>query len=635
MKSNVSDQLDLVYCIYKDACTLCIADVSDFRDLSYIRSRLENEGMSFLTITLPNFASDFERALANGQIDSTMFQGFRKIGSIPAFLQGMTSHVFEKETGRIYNEIPPQQLSPFVDAIRQICLSYKKVVLPCTPEREYMALQRFIENEHDFNEFSLREEDQSHFRTVSSVLWDTMVSRFRLADCTPRHGPGATSEGVSGNQKFSWSEWNDRLEPYFPLVGTGYPLGISTASEEFEKVTIIPQEEERPVRVVLVPKTLKSPRVIAIEPCCMQFVQQGIRDLLYKGLESSRYSKGHINFRDQSINQELALTSSSTGRLATIDLSDASDRVPRDLALEMFRCNPDFQDAIDACRSTKALLPDGREIDSLKKFASMGSALCFPIEAMYFYTICVVALLRLQNLPATPRNVYKVSRSVYVYGDDIIVPTTYAIGILDYLQRYNCKVNPNKTFVSGNFRESCGMDAYGGERVTPVYLRHMFPKDTRQHDAIVSWVATSNLFYKKGFWNTALFMRKRIERLLGPLPYVSEDSSVVGHYSYLGYVSVSRWNRDLQSFEIRGLVPEPVYRSDKLDGYGALSKSLRRLEASFDQGLRFPVLSEEEGIVSPMGGVRTVPLSQDPLHLERSARRGVVALKRRWAPATI
>jgi hypothetical protein len=590
--------------------------------------------MSFLTITLPKFASDFERALAIGKIDSTMFLGFRKIGSIPAFLQGMISHVFEKETGRYYNEIPPQHLSVFVDAVRQICLLFKKIELPCTPQREYAALQRFIEVEHSFSEFSLPQAEQDRFDLVSAVLWTSLVSSFELSKCTPRHGPGATSEGASGNQKYSWSEWNDRLEPYFPLVGTGFPLGTPPDSEELEKVTILSKDEERPVRVVLVPKTLKSPRVIAIEPCCMQYTQQGIRDQLYAGLESYWLTSGHLNFSDQTVNQKLALTSSATGRLATIDLSDASDRVPRSFALSMFRCNPDFQDAIDACRSTKALLPDGREIGPLQKFASMGSALCFPIEAMYFYTICIVALCELQNLPITTRNVYKVSRDVYVYGDDIIVPSAYATGVLDYLQKYNCKVNQDKTFVSGSFRESCGMDAFGGEQVTPVYLRRMFPKDTRQHGEIISWVATANLFYKKGYWRTAHLMRKRIEGLVGHLPYTSERSSVVGHYSYLGYVSAERWNRNLQSFEIKGLVPEPVYRPDRLEGYGALSKSFLRLDASNNQGFRSLEFSEVEKSMILSESTSSTPLAQDPLHLERSARRGVVALKRRWAPAT-
>jgi len=632
MEENVSDHLDLVQCIYTDACAMCVAEVSDLRDLNYIRSRVENQGLSFLTINLPRFANDLEKALASGFIDSTTFLGFRKAGSIPAFLQGMTSLIFDRETGRILNEKPRADISTIVDAIRQICLAFKKIELPCTSERTHKAIARFIQIEHDFCEFSLSVSDKADFSAVSVVLWSSLASSIELTDCTPRHGPGATSEGASGNQKYKWSEWNDRVESYFPLVDNGYPLGLPNSSKELEKITIMSVADERPVRVVLVPKTLKSPRVIAIEPCCMQYIQQGIRDRIYSALESSRWSKGHVNFRDQTINQDLAIAGSSTGQLATIDLSDASDRVPRSLALEMFQCNPVLQQAIDACRSTKAMLPNGEIISPLNKFASMGSALCFPIEAMYFYTICIVALLRAQCLPFTARNIYDVSRGVYVYGDDIVVPATNATIVLEYLQKYNCKVNTDKTFVSGSFRESCGIDSYGGYPVTPVYIRHEFPKNKRQHGSVISWVATANLFYKKGFWNTALFMRKRIERLVGPLPYVSENSPVVGHVSYLGYQSIERWNDNLHSFEIKGYVPEPVYRPDELDGYGALLKCFKRLdsvstELSSNVSLQTVKSSYAlEKIISRLA-------NEDERHLERSALRGAVTYKRRWAPA--
>jgi hypothetical protein len=241
----------------------------------------------------------------------------------------------------------------------------------------------------------------------------------------------------------------------------------------------------------------------------------------------------------------------------------------------------------------------------------MGSALCFPVEAMYFYTICVVALLKEHNLPATTRNVYNVSRDVYVFGDDIIVPTTNAGVVLAHLQKYNCKVNSNKTFVSGSFRESCGVDAFNGVSVTPTYLRELPPENKRQDSELVSWVATSNLFYKRGYWRTTLFMRKRIDKILGPLPYVSETSPALGYISYLGYRSAERWNNNLQRLEIKALVPSPVYRTDRLTGYSALSKSLRALDRLGKDGLA----------------------SRDALHLERFALHGAVVLKRRWVAA--
>lgn len=615
LNDHASDQLELAQVIYFDACAKCTADVSDKRDLLTMRSRVAEEGLSFLTITLPNFCKDFERSLAQGRIDSTCFQGFRKskkYGAIPAFLQGMLSHLFDGETGRIFDD-PPRDADQldhhvYVEVVRQICLAFKKLEIQCTPERTYEAVAGFVKTERDLLEFQPDCRIRDRFDHVSTFLWTSVVSGIDLEQLKPRHGPGATAERVSGNQKFAWQRWHERLEPYFPFLGTAYPIGVYDA-REFEEVAFVPPEQEQPVRVTPVPKTQKGPRIIAIEPCCTQFAQQAIRDALYERIEKSKMAGGHVNFTDQSINRSMALMASKTGQLATIDLSEASDRVPHDLALDMFNCHPDLRDAVDACRSTHAELPDGTIIGPLRKFASMGSALCFPVEAMYFYTACVEALLEIQNLPINHATCFQVSRDVYIYGDDIIVPRKYAVAVLDHLQRYNCKVNKSKTFWNGKFRESCGLDAYAGEEVTPTYVRQLHPKNRRQAGELISFVKTANLFYKRGYWKTANYMFCVVEAILGLLPFVAEDSPGLGRNTFLGGRSIERWNCQFQRFEVKCWVPEPIRRTDELEGYAALMKSFSVIDS------------------------KSSNLSSDPHHLMRSVRHGVATLKRRWVPA--
>jgi hypothetical protein len=276
------------------------------------------------------------------------------------------------------------------------------------------------------------------------------------------------------------------------------------------------------------------------------------------------------------------------------------------------------------------VLPDGTIIGALKKFASMGSALCFPVESMYFYTICVAALLKEQNLPVTHDNCFKVSRDVYVYGDDIVVPTTYASVVLDYLQKYNCKVNTHKTFYTGRFRESCGVDAYLGELVTPIYLRQDVPQNKQQAKRVISWSATANQFYRKGYWNTATYMHNVCEKILDRFyPYLSETSSGLGRVSFLGFRSVRRWNRKFQRFEVKAWVPSPVFRKDQLDGYAALQKCILAMER------RNASLIVGDTLVDDW--FRDYDLQQvietDHHHLERSALHGAVALKLRWVPS--
>jgi len=659
MKSSASEYLEVVRAVYIDACAKCSADVFALRDLETIESRVENEGLSFLTIALPQFASDFERALATGAIDSAHFRNFKKCGAIPAFLQGMLSLIFNQKTGKVTSyESPttcnnvagdvPSDIPTVVESVRQICCTFKKVELACTPKRVQAALRSFTKIEQDFQTFSAPDDLSRKFSRVSRLLWDNMVRDFDPQHIIPSHGPGATADRISGNQKYVWRRWHDRLEPYFPIIDNGYPLGTPSYSEELEIVSVIPEDDEQPVRVITVPKTLKSPRIIAIEPVCMQYVQQGIRDYLYDRIEGYWLTSRRINFRDQTINQRLALKASRTGRYSTIDLSEASDRVPLSLAMEMFRGNSDLHDCILACRSTKAQMPDGQIIDPLRKFASMGSALCFPIEAMFFYTICVVALLDSNSLSYSQKNINKVSRGIRVYGDDIIVPSANAEVVLDYLQKNNCKVNSNKTFLSGSFRESCGVDAFAGYRVTPVYIRQTPPENKRQYPNLISWVATANLFYLKGYWQTASLMFKKCERYLGPLPYVRETSPVLGRYSFLGYESVDRWltkknhstnASNYQSPEVWGWVPSPVHRSDELDGWAAMMKcfiKMSKTKMSKDRMVKHDVNADLSAVLvssfSALASLEEVQ-SVDERHLVRSALHGAVTLKRRWAPA--
>lgn len=603
MKSHESSLHELAVRIILDATALCSAKESAERDLDTLRSRVQDEGLSFLTITLPSFGTDFESCLRHGRVDSLYFRSFRKYRRIPAFLRGIFSLVFDADTGLILDE----PSIPAIKGIRQIAYAFKKMKSICSPKRVNKAYAGYIEDEHALST-ALAPEIIDDFIEVSNLCWSNLSlgGLTPTWDLLPKHGPGATAERISGNAKYKFRCWHDRLERYFPMDAFAFSSINALESSAFKNVTVVQSDEEMPARVISVPKTQKAPRLIAIEPVCNQYTQQALSRLLIKEIEGSKLTRGHVNFASQQVNRDLALKSSRSGRMATLDLTSASDRVPLSLAIRMFDCNPELQGAILACRSRQAQLPNG-DLVTLKKFASMGSALCFPIESMYFYTICVAALLRKRNLPVTYRNIYKVSRDVYVYGDDIIVPTNDADAVIDHLQKYYCKVNIPKSFWTGKFRESCGMDAYAGEEVTPTYVRERRPNDRRDASALISWVKTSNLLYKSGYWLTSSYLLRECELLLGKLPIVGEKCAGLGKVSFQPVASIERWSRQYQRPEIRAWVASPIYRTDELDGYPALLKCLLRME---DQP--------------------TSDLSVDAKHLSRTARYGAVTLKRRW-----
>lgn len=606
MKSNVRELTDYCECILMDAYAKCFTDPVNFaRDLKTIKSRVENEGISFLTITLPNFGLAFERALEESLVTPHGFPGWKFHASLPSFLKGLMRLIFSVDTGGLLDD--PNIAA--VEGIRQIANTFKKLSLPCTPERESMALRGFKEIEH-FLSSSMLPGDTNLFLQISDLLWGSVFCEdYDSLRYIPKHGPGQTAEHISGNRKYAQRTWTERLEPFFP--SDSYLMSCFTQLDSDEdgisSVSFARVEDELPVRVCLVPKTLKGPRIIAIEPVCMQYTQQALSRYILERLALSKVTRGHINFNDQTVNRRFAISASYDKSYATLDLSSASDRVPLSLVEYMLRSHPNLRDAILACRSNAAQLPDGEILSPLWKFASMGSALCFPIEAMYFFTVILCALFKETHLQVTSRNILKLSRDVYVYGDDLIVPVDKVKVVIETLTDFYCKVNSHKSFWKGSFRESCGMDAFRGECVTPTYLREIRPDDKDNVKGIVSWVATRNLFFKRGYWKTAAHMRKHIESIMGTLPVVEENSPALGWTSFLKGFSFDRWNRKLHRFEVRAYVSSPTYKKDNLSGWSALLK--------FFLNAHFRVEKT---------------LACDSKHLSRSPRSGTSSIKRQW-----
>jgi len=62
-EAEIISALEMAETVYRDACAQCIPDVADSRDLQTIRSRVKDQGLSFLTITLPTFARISREAL--------------------------------------------------------------------------------------------------------------------------------------------------------------------------------------------------------------------------------------------------------------------------------------------------------------------------------------------------------------------------------------------------------------------------------------------------------------------------------------------------------------------------------------------------------------------------------------------
>jgi len=584
-----------------------LCGVNPCRDLIEVARRVENEGESFLTITLPTLAAGLEKALSEGRWSPAHAPAFTsgKRRSLPRFLGGFFDQIFDGD-GRCRSE---NTLSiDSLNAIRQTCRVASRLFLAASPVRVKRAVDRFQAVELEVRCHATTKAYVDTFNRVSTIVWAGILGG--PGDChgysgyRPRHGGGTTAESILGNDKYHFREWPMRLESEFPFSEFGVSNALNDDAEDRIRSIEYPlPRDETPVKVVPVPKTAKTPRIIAIEPVAMQYMQQGIADWVRPRIESlCRFTSGHVNFRDQKVNNQLARAGSKGGYYATLDLSDASDRVSCKLVASMLEAFPAFRRQVFACRSTRANLPGRNSSIPLRKFASMGSALCFPIEAVAFFIAAISSKLLRRGITPSPREVFRESRDIYVYGDDIIVSAHMAPLVVEDLELFGFKVNAAKSFWTGKFRESCGGDYYDGVDVTPVYCRRKLPGHKADVKGIVSAVAFANQLYWAGLWKSAKMVRLEVEKILGPLPSVAVHDQVLGWESFSNARSFQGWSDDWQRPKSLGYVVVPTRRTDVIDGDAALLKCLRLV------------------------GIQT----NDSQHLLTSVRYGNLALKRRW-----
>jgi len=258
--------------------------VSTIQDLKTILDRVKDEGLSFLTITLSNYGSDLQKALDRGYVARDLFTGFQFKGGLPLFLGGFLELIFDRGTGLLHSK-------PDVDAIfclRQLTLMFAKIRMDVSEKRKKSAIIKYMECESDvrtesnlFAEHSgpvgtslergglqtLSAKRSERFARLSLSIFGGVFSSVANAiyseDLFPKHGPGSTADGLLGNAKWSNRVWTDRLEAVFPA----WKYASANVRDYLERGFVYQDPgTELPVKVITVPKTMKTPRIIAMEP---------------------------------------------------------------------------------------------------------------------------------------------------------------------------------------------------------------------------------------------------------------------------------------------------------------------------------------------------------------------------------
>lgn len=514
------------------------------RDTQRLASLVEDRGLGLFSLDLPHLDKVLLQGLSLGQLilEGPLTRPYSKKIRVPRLFAGLWLRVFDS-SGVILTS--PDETAIFM--LRQIFCLGKKIETPCAPARFNQTIQEYI---------SIEESTRTptyNWSGSEDLLWEgrpTVSFRDSLADfefscprpgITPeqrldrlngsvarlerisarissglgfldpqtfseelwdrgdrpgvRHGPGAVADRRSREYKFEgFPYWPAKLQKVFPFDAFGVANPSVILEDDFE----YPSSDLHPSTLYAVPKTAKGPRLIAAEPTANQWCQQMLLTWLLERLDCI-FGDDFITIKDQGPSRRMAMSASVRGELATVDLSSASDRLSCWAVERFFRSNLTVLEAFHAVRSESVHIPypGFEQTLLLKKFATQGSALTFPVQSILFLG-CALASSGEDMTLLDYRHKYK--GSVRVFGDDIIVPRHWYADLVDLLHYLGLKVNLDKSFSSGIFRESCGIDAVNGCNVTPTKPRSLRSDGPT---SITSLIDTANNLWLSGLWNAS------------------------------------------------------------------------------------------------------------------------------------
>jgi hypothetical protein len=539
-------------------------NVEYVRDRREIANRARSEGLGFFTKSLPKLGKALDRALSSGE--RLQCSGFKlKRGTqLPEFFGTLFRCIFD-ETGRERSDACPMVLGQ----LRQLLFVLYKLKLPYDEETAARTVQQFAEVDAslDWHPDSLDEGTTSILQTARGIIF-RVLSGLCSRDICPSHGPGAVATGEVGVEKRVFTQLDDSIETWYPFTEY-FRFNLTHVADTVQDIQSLKSVKAGTAKVVLVPKDSRGPRIISCEPLSNQWIQQGQKDVIVRRLESHNLTRGQVNFTDQTVNRDLAMSGSLGGTTCTLDMKEASDRVSLNLVACLFP--RDWLEALLASRSYDTRLPNGTVI-RLKKFAPMGSAVCFPVEAFIFWALTVSIVMHTRGL-----SLARARRTVYVYGDDIICSCDDQAAIRQLLPKFGLLLNEDKCCTARFFRESCGCDAYKGVDVTPLRISAVWCSHLRA-GPYDSYVAYSNAAYLRGYYALSEFLENRIQKIR-PTPYTNGDlpqgiSFVRAHVIARKQNRVAsiptRFNLKLQRWEALGWRNRPTYKKYASSGWDEL-----------------------------------------------------------------
>lgn len=459
----------------------------------------------------------------------------------------LTHNEFEQFVDLPWDPSVYEDISNFADDYLITEVLRKSPNIPLGIDRKEAALSSFLDSELScyYSNMRLRHDSRPSWfeafrRNVYRILGPLTTSDLDYVQDKMRHGPGATT-AIRGVGSVPSDKFDEDIHLTIDLV----PFYKSIIGEQWW------QHHRRPVDVVegsrftTVPKSAKTDRGICVEPTLNMYVQLGIGAAIKKRLRRFGINT-ELQWRK---NRSLAQRAFSEG-LSTIDLSAASDSVSTELVYQALP--PRWYELLFIPRSHRVMLPDG-SYHELEKWSSMGNGYTFELETLLFYALCMTIV------PSDELD------SVSVFGDDIIVPSRYAHALIEALNFLGFRTNRAKSFLAGNFFESCGADYFKGCEVRPFYLKgskELIPyalqiaNKLRAYSSMrCGWIACDSRF--RPVWYSLLrfipgtWKRCRVPLILGDTGLVSSLEEAT---------QVKRARHDWDAYRVRTIAVSSVKR---------------------------------------------------------------------------
>lgn len=301
----------------------------------------------------------------------------------------------------------------------------------------------------------------------------------------PRHvghfSGGNCSDGGTMLEKIkSFSKYSYNRESVL------YPLG-----DPYRDIQVYNKDV---IRVWGVPKSFKAYRIIAPETAWSSYHLQQLKDALLACMERSPFYK-YVDQKDQVRQADRAYYGSVTGSLATFDISGASDGI----ALYWMKQIMDEDLFQFICDWRPHKVQTGNKTMVLSTFLLSGHPCTFLFETAFFWAILMVAMEEHLNSPFVQKDVGDVDDNYFpsAFGDDMIFNVDYLEEAEILLEAFGIKVNFDKSFSAGSYRESCGVEYLHGHPTRVAYWprTHIFAGKNPTAEDYASLVSLQHRVY--------------------------------------------------------------------------------------------------------------------------------------------